>query len=175
MRNAIILCAATLILSACMVGPNYRRPPVPIPQSFQEPVSEQAKTTPPAAWWEVFQDPTLNDLESQAAQANRDIGIAVARLDQSDAARRTVRADLYPTLTAQPYFGRTRESRQRPNNGNTNGQAATYNDLQVPLTLGYELDFWGRIRRMVQSAAATEQATQDDLHFVQLTVAASVA
>lgn len=175
MRNAIILCAATLILSACMVGPNYRRPPVPIPQSFQEPASAQAKTTPPAAWWEVFQDPTLSDLESQAAQANRDIGIAVARLDQSDAARRTVRADLYPTLTAQPSFGRTRESRQRPNNGNTNGQAATYNDLQVPLTLGYELDFWGRIRRMVQSAAATEQATQDDLHFVQLTVAASVA
>jgi multidrug efflux system outer membrane protein len=161
-----------------MVGPNYRRPPVPTPQTFQEPWSAPANATSaaaPVAWWEVFQDPILNDLEQQAAQANRDIGIAVARLDQSDAARRTVRADLYPTLAAQPSFGRTRESQQRPNNGNTNGQAATYNDLQVPLTLSYELDFWGRVRRLVQSAAATEQATQDDVQFVQLTVAASVA
>jgi outer membrane protein, multidrug efflux system len=171
------LCVAALALSGCMVGPNYRRPSAPTPQGYQEPVSTERNATaaPPAAWWEVFQDPVLNDLESQAEQANRDIGIAVTRVEQSDGARRSVRANLYPTLAAQPSFGRTRESQQRPNNGNTNGQAATYNDLQVPLTLSYELDFWGRIRRMVQSATATEQASQEDLRFVKLTVAASVA
>ena len=116
------LCVAALALSGCMVGPNYRRPSVPTPQGYQEPVSAERNATaaPPAAWWEVFQDPVLNDLESQAEQANRDIGIAVTQVEQSDAARRSVRANLYPTLAAQPSFGRTRESQQRPNNGNTN-------------------------------------------------------
>jgi multidrug efflux system outer membrane protein len=171
------LCFAALTLSGCMVGPNYRRPSVPTPQVYQEPVAAQkeAAVALPEAWWEVFQDPALNDLESRAEQANRDIGIAVTRIEQSDAARRSVRANLYPTIAAQPSFGRTRESQQRPNNGNTNGQAATYNDLQVPLTMSYELDFWGRIRRMVQSTTATEQASKEDLRFVKLTVAASVA
>jgi len=171
------LCLSALALSGCMVGPNYRRPPVPTPQVYQEPVTAKANpTVPPAsAWWEVFQDPVLNDLQTQAEKANRDIAIAVTRVEQADAGRRSVRANLYPTIAAQPSFGRTRESQQRPNNGNTDGQAATYNDLQVPLTLSYELDFWGRIRRMVQSATATEQASQEDLRFVKLTVAASVA
>jgi outer membrane protein, multidrug efflux system len=171
------LCLPALALSGCMVGPNYHRPPVPTPQVYQEPGAAKTDATAalPAAWWEVFQDPALNDLERQAEQANRDIGIAVTQVEQSDAARRSVRANLYPTIAAQPSFGRIRESQQRPNNGNTNGQAATYNDLQVPLTLSYELDFWGRIRRMVQSASATEQASQEDVRFVKLTVAASVA
>jgi multidrug efflux system outer membrane protein len=70
---------------------------------------------------------------------------------------------------------RNREVQQRPNNGNTNGKAATFNDVQLPLTLNYEIDAWGRIRRMVQSATASEQATEADLRFVRLTVAASVA
>jgi outer membrane protein, multidrug efflux system len=168
------LCASALALPGCMVGPNYRRPSVPTPQAYQEPVSaEKSGTPPPDAWWKVFQDPVLDDLESQAEAANRDIGIAVQQVEQSDAARRSVRSNLYPTVAAQPSIARTREAQQRPNGSKTTVQ--TYNDVQLPLTLSYELDFWGQIRRMVQSATATEQATQDDLRFVELTVTASVA
>jgi multidrug efflux system outer membrane protein len=161
-----------------MVGPNYRRPVAPTPAAFEEPASAPQGASPEPAsgsWWEVFQDPELNGLERQAETANRDIGIAFERVEQSDAARRSVRSNLSPTIAAQPFIARTREAQQRPNNGNTNGQAATFNDLQVPLTLSYEIDAWGRIRRMVQSATASEQATQDDLRFVKLTVGASVA
>jgi multidrug efflux system outer membrane protein len=127
------------------------------------------------AWWEVFHDPVLNAIEVQAANANRDIGIAVAHVDQSDAARRSVKSNEYPTIAAQPSVSRTREAQARPNNGNTYGLASTYNDVQLPLTMSYEIDAWGRIRRMLQSANATEQATQDDLRFVKLTVSSSVA
>jgi multidrug efflux system outer membrane protein len=171
------LCASGLLLSGCTVGPNYRRPAIPAPPAYQEPAPSSDKTTVPSpvAWWEVFHDPKLNDLEAQAEKANRDIGIAVTHVDQSDAARRSVRSNLYPTVAAQPSVSRTREAQQRPNNGNTNGLAATYNDIQLPLTMSYEIDAWGRVRRMVQSATAAEQATQDDLRFVKLTVAASVA
>ena len=165
------------LLSGCTVGPNYRRPVVPAPPAYQEPTpsSDKATVPSPVAWWGVFHDPKLNDLETQAGKANQDIGIAVAHVDQSDAARRSVRSNLYPTVAAQPSVSRTREAQERPNNGNTGGLAATYNDIQLPLTMSYEIDAWGRVRRMVQSATATEQATQDDLRFVKLTVAASVA
>jgi len=160
-----------------MVGPNYRRPSMPTPPSFQEPSPAAATSQQKASadWWAVFGDPVLNNLEAQAEQANRDIGIAVANVDQADAARRSVRSSLYPTVAAQPYVARTREAQQRPNNGNTNGIAATYNDIQLPLTMSYEVDAWGKIRRMVQASIATEQATKDDLRFVKLTVSASVA
>jgi multidrug efflux system outer membrane protein len=173
-----MLCACAVFLSGCMVGPNYRRPEAPTAAAYEEPASAPDGASPEPAsgnWWEVFQDTVLSGLEHQAETANRDIGIAFERVEQSDAGRRSVRSNLFPTIAAQPNIARTREAQQRPNNGNTNGQAATFNDLQVPLTLSYEIDAWGRIRRMLQSATASEQATQDDLRFVKLTVAASVA
>ena len=179
MRKLVTVFVSAALLSGCMVGPDYHRPSVPTPVAYAEPASAAAQkvgtVTPNMAWWEVFHDSVLNDLEQQAQKANQDIGIAVQRVEQSDAARRSVRSNLFPAIAAQPSIARTREAQQRPNNGNTNGQAATYNDLQLPLTMSYEIDAWGRIRRMVQSATAMQQASEDDLQFVKLTVAATVA
>ena len=168
-----LLCVS---LSGCMVGPNYHVPVVPAPPAYQEPASTSALAVPAGdAWWEVFNDATLNDLEKQAVGANPDIQIAVAHVDQADAVRRSVHSAQLPTVAAGVSVSRNREAQQRPNNGNTNGHAATYNDFQLPLSLSYEIDAWGRIRRMMQSATASEQATEADLRFVRLTVAASVA
>src|SRR6266478_4669997 len=168
-----LLCAA---LSGCMVGPNYHTPAVPAPPAYKEPAPQAASTAPAGTdWWNVFNDATLSDLETQAIAANPDVQIAVARVDQADAVRRSVHSAQLPTVTAGASISRNREAKQRPNNGNTSGKAATYNDLQSNLSLSYEMDFWGRIRRMVQSATASQQATEADLRFVQLSVAASVA
>lgn len=172
-----VLCCLVVTLTSCVVGPNYHRPAVPAPPAYQEPAPAANASTQssPAEWWQIFHDPELSKIEVQADEANRDIRIAVTNVDQADAARRSVRSSLYPTIAAQPSISRTRESQQRPNNGNTNGRAATFNDIQLPLTMSYEIDAWGRIRRMVESATAAEQATQYDLRFVKLTVSASVA
>ena len=168
-----LLCAS---ISGCMVGPNYHTPVVPAPPAYKEPASQpEAPVVAGSDWWTVFHDATLNDLEKQAVAANQDIQIAVAHVDQADATRRSIRSAQLPTVTADPSIGRTREAQQRPNNGNTNGKASTYNDIQLPLVLNYEIDAWGRIRRMVQSATASQQATEADLRFVRLSVAASVA
>ncbi len=168
-----LLCAS---LSGCMVGPNYHTPAVPAPPAYKEPAPQAASTAPAGTdWWNVFNDSTLSDLETQAIAANPDVQIAVARVDQADAVRRSVHSSQLPTVTAGASVSRNREAQQRPNNGNTSGKAATYNDIQVPLSLSYEIDFWGRIRRMVQSATASQQATEADLRFVRLSVAASVA
>jgi outer membrane protein, multidrug efflux system len=176
---SLLASACIIVLAGCTVGPNYHRPAVPAAPAFQEPsaqASAQARQDIAwSNWWAVFNDPVLDNLESQATDANRDIRIAVAHVDEANAMARSVHSYQLPTISAAPSISRTREAQQRPNNGNTNGLAATFNDLLLPLTLNYEIDAWGKIRRMVQSANASAQATDADLRFVRLSVGASVA
>jgi multidrug efflux system outer membrane protein len=167
-----------LALSGCMVGPNYHKPSAPVPPAFTEPAAP-ASVAPAVIgysdWWKVFHDPLLDSLEMQADAANRDIKIAVAHVDEASAATMSAHSYLLPTVSAQPSVSRNREAQDRPNNGNTQGKAATYNDFQLALVANYEIDVWGRIRRSIQSARATQQATEADLRFVRLSVEATVA
>ena len=175
-RSLFLFATIAVAVSGCRVGPNYHAPAVPTPPAFQEAVSQP--TVPTLAgtdWWTVFGDATLNDLERQAVTANLDIRIGVAHLDQADAYRRSIRSQELPQVSAQPSVSRTREAQQRPNNGNTGGKAATYNDVQLPLVLNYEIDAWGRIRRLVTSAVEAQQATAADLQFIRLTATSEVA
>lgn len=175
------LCGALMLsVTGCMVGPNYRRPAAPVPTQFKETGSATAGSngTPAIAysdWWRVFHDPGLDALESQIASANLDVRAAVARVDQAQAGTKYARSFLFPTLSLGASASRNREAQNRPNNGNTNGLAATYNDFQIPLILSYEADAWGRIRRSIESARAVQQATTADLRFVQLSMEASLA
>lgn len=166
-------------LGGCMVGPNYARPAVPAPPKFKEtgPSTSEVKTPEVgySDWWRVFKDPVLDGLETQVASANLDIRAAVARFDQAEAGTKYARSFLFPTIGAGASVSRTREAQNRPNNGNTNGLAATYNDIPVALTLGYEVDVWGKIRRSLASARALQQASADDLRFVKLSMEASTA
>ena len=164
---------AALLISGCMVGPNYHKPAAPVPPAFQEPAAPEPAGPNAIAysdWWKVFHDPTLDSLETQAAAANQDIKIAVAHVDEASAATNAAHSYLLPTLSVGPSVSRNREAQDRPNNGNTQGKAATYNDIQLPLLASYEIDAWGRIRRSVQAARATQEATVADLRFVRLSV-----
>lgn len=170
----------TMAFSGCTVGPKYQRPTAPVPTRFKEsgaPPTEGVATPPIAYsnWWLVFNDPTLDRLEKDADSANQDIRIAVARVDQAEAAARYSRSFLSPTITLGTSVSRTREAQNRPNNGNTNGRAATYNDFQIPLFLNYEIDAWGRVRRSLEAARDVHQASEADLRFVRLSVEAAVA
>src|SRR5579863_51250 len=175
------LAAVSLVfLGGCTVGPNYKRPTVPVPAQFKETGSSTpASTETPAVaysdWWRVFKDPVLDGFETQVASANLDIRAAVARFDQAEAGTKYARSFLYPTIGVGAGVSRTREAQNRPNNGNTNGLAATFNDIPVALTVGYEVDVWGKIRRSLQSARALQQASSDDLRFVMLSMEATTA
>jgi outer membrane protein, multidrug efflux system len=169
-----------ILLSGCMVGPNYKKPVVPVPPAFigASATTSNSNGQNPIAytdWWKVFNDPLLNDLEAQADTANRDIKIAVAHLDQAAAVTKATRSQLFPTVGTDVSALRAREAKNRPNNGNTGGQAATYNDIQLPLFASYEIDAWGRVRRSIESSHATQEATEADLRFVTLSVEANVA
>ena len=167
-----------MVLSGCAVGPKYQRPAAPVPTQFKESMAPETQGTPSIAysnWWLVFNDATLNKLETEADSANQDIRLAVARVDQAEAAARYARSFLSPTLSLGTSLSRTREAQNRPNNGNTFGRAATFNDFQLPLFFSYEIDAWGRVRRSLESARDVHQATEADLRFVRLSVEAAVA
>jgi multidrug efflux system outer membrane protein len=167
-------------LSGCAVGPKYQRPSAPVPTQFKESAAPatQVNSTSPIAyndWWEVFNDPVLDRLAKEADAANQDIRVAVARVDQTEAAARYSRSFLTPTVSLGTGALRTREAQNRPNNGNTGGLAATYNDFQLPLFFSYEIDAWGRVRHSLESARDVQQAAAADLRFVRLSVEANVA
>ena len=167
-----------MLASACAMGPKYRQPSAPVPPQFKESpgVSTQGSAPSPigyADWWRVFNDSVLDGLERDAVAANQDIRIAVARVDQAEAAARYAHSFLSPTVGLGPSVARTREAQDRPNNAT--GHAATYNDAQLPVTFSYEVDAWGRVRRSLESARAVYQATEADLRFVRLSIEANVA
>src|SRR3984893_1600392 len=169
-----------LSLSGCAVGPKYQRPSAPVPSQFKEsaaPATQASATTPIAYndWWRAFDDAVLDGLEKEADAANQDIQVAVARGDQAKAAARSSRSFLSPTVSLGTSASRTREAQNRPNNGNTGGRAATYNDFQLPLFFSYEIDAWGRVRHSLESARDGQRATAADLRFVRLSVEANLA
>ena len=174
----IALAVLLFTVAGCRVGPNYHAPTPPSAPSFNGSAPAPAAAQQAIGysdWWKIFNDPQLNALETEADAANRDIRIAIERVDQARAATGFARSYLFPTVSAQPSAGRFREAQNRPNNGNTSGKAATYNDFQLPLVVNYEIDAWGRVRRTVEAARATAQATDADLRLVRLTTEATVA
>src|ERR1700730_12637578 len=162
-RTAIVL--GFLSLAGCMVAPKYHQPVPPVPANFKEGGAPDSGTPDIAYsdWWRVFNDPELARLETDADAANQDIKLAIARVEQAEAGARYARSFLFPTISLGASAGRTREAQNRPNNGNTGGLAATYNDFQLPAFLSYEVDAFGRVRRSLEAARATQQASEADL------------
>jgi multidrug efflux system outer membrane protein len=171
------LAAALVALAGCVAGPKYHQPTPPVPAQFKEGGTPDSGTPDIAYsdWWRVFKDPELARLETDAGAANQDIRLAMARVEQAQAGAKYAHSFLFPTVSLGASASRNREAQNRPNNGNTGGLAATFNDFQLPAFLSYEVDAFGRVRRSIEAANATEQATAADLKFVRLSVEASVA
>jgi multidrug efflux system outer membrane protein len=177
--GSIILVAAVLWLLAagCAVGPNYQRPVSEAPATYKAASLGSWKEgqpldhVPKGAWWEIFSDETLNDLERRATGANQQLKAAVARVEQARATARVARSELMPTLNADPSWTRQRYSpNQNPSFGNV-----TASTFSAPLDLSYEIDLWGRVRRGFESARADAQASLASLQNVLLTLHADVA
>jgi NodT family efflux transporter outer membrane factor (OMF) lipoprotein len=173
-----LLGLALLQLSGCTVGPNYHTPTAQIPPAYKE--AEGWKPAQPndqnlgGDWWTLFQDPQLNDLELQVNVSNQNLKAAEAQYQESRAALRYDRADLYPTVTADPSATRTRISSNRPPpNSIFNG--ITENDFVLPFDLSYQVDVWGRVRRTVEAAREQAQASAADLATVNLSMHADLA
>jgi multidrug efflux system outer membrane protein len=124
-------------------------------------------------WWTVFQDTTLDALESQVTDANQDLKAAFARLQEARAQTRIARAGQFPSATADASANRTRASVNSPTYDSR--EPAEYSDLIAGVTLSYEIDLFGRVRNTIAGARATEQATAGDVAALDLNLRADLA
>lgn len=167
-----ILCVV-LGLSACTpIGPNYAAPDVPVPDSWNFSIRSGLDSSSPdiERWWLKFNDPTLNKLIGIAATENRDLAIAAERVEEARAQRGIARGGLAPTLAAGGSIDRARTSESLPfvPPNPTNLYAAG-------LDAGWEIDFVGGLRRRVEAASASVEATQEIHHDTMVLVYAEVA
>jgi multidrug efflux system outer membrane protein len=173
----VALALACLQLAGCMVGPDYKRPPVVEPDGFKSQAVNASAPPLAAEWWRLYADPELDRLVATATASNQNLQFAAARVDEARALARIAASYLAPTISVNPSFSRSRYSGSR--DSTTTGQrvpgGATVNDWLVPLDLTYEVDVWGRVRRGLQSARAQAVATADDEAAVRLTIQTDVA
>ena len=150
---------ATLLISGCAVGPNYKKPRVSTPAVYRGLTPEEAAKADPQSladekWWEVFQDDQLKDLIKTALQQNYDVQRAATRVLQAQAFLGITRSNQFPTVSGEASALNLRNSRQGifpPIDTNTN---------RVGLAFDWELDFWGKFRRATESARANLLATE---------------
>lgn len=180
-----------LLLSGCKpVGPNYNRPAYTAPDKYKEtgapsvvpppnPVNGAWKPASPSdsmlrgKWWEVYQDPQLNKLEERIATNNQALRQAMENYLAARDQIAVVRANLYPTLSLTPSVAHDQQSRHRPlSNANSK---VSFNDLVLGGQGSWEPDFWGRVRRNVESARETAQADSAITANVNLALEAELA
>ena len=172
LRNGAVALLLAVPLSACMVGPDYRRPEVDVPGAWRLGETEAGDVSN-IAWWEQFQDPVLSNLVRTALENNKDVEIAIANVDQAAAQYGIVRSALFPQLNAGATAERQRLSGTTAlGSGSGRGQ---FNDFGVNLSASFELDLWGRLRRATESARASLLASEQAKGTVMLTVVTSVA
>ena len=172
MRRLIFFSIA-VFLTGCMLGPNYRRPAVDTPQSFRY-EEKDARDTANTDWWTQFDDPVLDALIAEALANNRTVKIAAANIEQAAGVLMQTRAQLFPQVS---YNGGATRERFSQNNatplptGVPNPQAA----FQLLAGATWEIDLWGRIRRLTEAAQANLFASVEARCGVILSLVASVA
>jgi NodT family efflux transporter outer membrane factor (OMF) lipoprotein len=183
----LIVCGA----SACAVGPKYIRPAAPTPTAYKEnkdfhsTALEDARRGPPwkraqpaddrlrGDWWQLFDDPQLTALEEQLDRSNQNLKAAIARFAEARALVGVARSARFPLVTASAQGMDTRLSLNRPQSSATS--RSRYTDYLLAGDVSYEADVWGRVRRTIEGASATAQASAADLETVRLSLHAELA
>jgi multidrug efflux system outer membrane protein len=162
-----------LVMNGCaLVGPDYKRPQETVPAQFTEQDVGTGNAAVSPTWWELYQDPVLNDLISKARQNNTDIKLAVARVEEANAFLREVGSALLPTvdLNASATRSRVTEAGAFPVFSSN-----PRNDYIVNVGTSFEIDFWGKLRRAKESARAQALGTRYARDTVSLSLASLVA
>jgi NodT family efflux transporter outer membrane factor (OMF) lipoprotein len=168
-RILLISLFAFLALGSCAVGPDYVKPAADVPAAYKEKQGLWKPATPQDAadkgeWWRVYNDATLNDLESQLLISNQNLKAAEAAYRQSKALSDAARASFFPVLT-----GNASATRSKPASGSPR------NSFNASLSAAWEPDLWGSIRRDVESTEANAEASAADLANARLSAQAELA
>lgn len=176
----IVACIVVMGVAGCTVGPNYHRPDAPAAAPAWKAEGpwrpgEPRDQIPKGAWWKIFGDADLDALEAKAMGENPTLQAGVARLDQARALAKLSTAGLFPQAGAGASATPARESGNRPFTGLANPVPVTSNNFQIPFNVSYEPDLFGRVRRSIESANASYQASAADLENIRLLIASEIA
>jgi outer membrane protein, multidrug efflux system len=158
------------VVAGCKVGPNYKRPTVQTPTEYRE-VKDGPQVQPQVAsyadlpWWQVFQDPTLQELIRTALKQNYDLQLATERINAGRAQVQITRSNLFPQVVGNGDFSGGKEH---------NFQTRS-NFLTLTADAAFQLDFFGKLRRATEAARAELLATEDARQTVILTLVSDVA
>src|SRR5262245_37120563 len=176
--RSIAVCATAILLTACTVGPNYRRPAMAPPVAFrgsETAVAPSSASLAEVKWFDVFKDERLQEMVRTAFDKNHDIREAVVRVEAARANLGITRADQFPTVEVSASVTSLRTS--------TNGtfplpqgidQTRTFSSVGLNL-LSFEVDVWGRLRRATEAARADLLASEYNRQTVMTTLLSDVA
>jgi len=172
MRRATVA-LVSLPLAGCLMGPNYHRPSVDAPSAYRFEMSE-AHDAANTTWWQQFQDPVLDGLIAEALAHNFSVRIAAANVEQAAAVLTQARAPLYPQVSGGGSGARERgsEATAVPIPASVPNPQTSY---QLLAGASWEIDLWGRIRRLSEAARAQLYATEEARRGVILSLVSGVA
>jgi outer membrane protein, multidrug efflux system len=171
-KHGLAVAVTLCILGGCAVGPNYKRPVVDTPAAYRFGETQTTNSLGDLPWWQVFKDPVLQDLIYAALTNNYNLKQAIARVEQARQQAVVAGAPLFPQIGYGGGIGRGRNAFVNTPNPVS---GATISSAQINLNLAWEIDFWGRIRRLSEAARAQYLATDEARRAVTTTLVSDVA
>jgi NodT family efflux transporter outer membrane factor (OMF) lipoprotein len=178
--SATVLAAlAALTVSACAVGPDYKRPAIDTGVAFKE--AEGWKLANPSDaldrgdWWTVFNDPQLNTLEMQVEVSNQNLIQAEAAYSQAKALVEQTQATIFPDVVGTGTATRTKSAATTSNGAAIPSSALVSNQVGGRLAATWDIDVWGRIRRSIEAAKDQAKASEADIANAKLSAQITLA
>jgi multidrug efflux system outer membrane protein len=171
MYKMLIFFVIAVSVAGCMIGPDYRRPEIDVPRAFRFGAME----TPGVAdveWWKQFNDPVLDKLIAEAIANNKSVKIAAANIERAAGILTTTRSNLFPQIN---YSGTGTRQQSSKNNITPAPQQNPFNSFQALGGASWEIDLWGRIRRLTEAAQANVMASIEARRGIVLSLTAEVA
>jgi NodT family efflux transporter outer membrane factor (OMF) lipoprotein len=161
-RNALIASLA-LLLNGCLVGPDYHRPPVPVPTEYKElagwTVAVPSADAPKGDWWTAFNDPLLDTLEPMVSVSNQTVRQDYANYQEALAEVQVARSALFPTAAVTGSATKQHAARATVGTPGTSGTSGTVTAGSLEGNVSWAPDLWGAVRRSIQESKATAQAS----------------
>jgi NodT family efflux transporter outer membrane factor (OMF) lipoprotein len=184
----VVLVCGVLGLAGCTVGPKYKPPVTAAPAAYKEVAPQQSRdgtlwkaaspqdTASRGNWWEIYDDPDLNELENRLNASNQNIAESYQNFMAARALVREARSNYYPSITTGPSYTRARSSAGLVGGAQFGASPnLNSNEFDFPFTISWEPDVWGKVRSTVRQYANQAQVSAADLANVRLSQQSSLA
>lgn len=172
LTRSLVLAGPAMMLASCVQGPDYARPEVQTPASFRSPIAlQEATSIADAPWWDVFNDPVLQELINSALKSNPDVVAAAAKVDQARALVGVAKSEALPQIGYEAGYGVEHTFIPFPNAPT----GAEFWGWRGGISAAWELDIWGRVKRSTEAARADMFAEEEVRRGVMLSLVTDVA